>query len=278
MESKVLEDYDAVEPVIKKLIDSKLRFSILTALSEKPLRLAELRRVVEANAPNTSAKAKDLEELGLVERISGEYRLTPFGHLLGRVVVDSTHKIAKIMTFQSYWKEHDMSHIPKDLQARLAALEGIQIWDYGHEVAKSEEVFHKMLRSISGPKYYGLAPIFAKEWIPITVEKIMAGVDVKMILSKEVINSTTGALAEKEQVKLLDECPNLEVSLIEPEDMTSFVASSNFFSLRCPLKSTGHADMFKTVYGDDPDSIALGFDFFDHYVKQAEKISLTEFV
>ena len=57
---------------LRSLTSSRLRQNILNSLN-KPMRLCELKRAVGSNAPNTSSKAKDLQNLGLVKRDRGDY-------------------------------------------------------------------------------------------------------------------------------------------------------------------------------------------------------------
>ncbi len=72
---------DKAHGALRSLTASRLRLRILKVL-ESPMRLSELKRVVDSNAPNTSCKAKDLQGLGLVKRDNGDYRITRMGRIV----------------------------------------------------------------------------------------------------------------------------------------------------------------------------------------------------
>src|SRR5512137_125435 len=110
--SLFLQNYTLAEPTLRKLYDSKLRLAILEALGDGPMRLADLRRTVNSNAPNTSTKAKDLEDMGLVERIEGDYALTPYGRAVSAKIHESVEFYATYEKFKEFWWTHVTSGIP----------------------------------------------------------------------------------------------------------------------------------------------------------------------
>lgn len=85
--------------VLRSLASSRLRMSILAAL-DSPKRLSDLKREVGANAPNTASRARDLQEMGLIERKDGDYRITRMGKIAGE-------RLSLLLeTFDAYY-EHD---------------------------------------------------------------------------------------------------------------------------------------------------------------------------
>ena len=102
MTSGLLKDYDLAEGTIRGLYDSRLRLAILDALRDKPMRLADLGRAVDAKAPNTSSRAKELEEMGLIERAGGNLRLTGFGRAALDKMVDSIEFYANYEKFKKF--------------------------------------------------------------------------------------------------------------------------------------------------------------------------------
>jgi predicted transcriptional regulator len=110
----ILDDYQVAGDLARKLLDSKLRLGILAALEKGPMRLADLRREVNANAPNASSKAKDLERLGLVERIDGDFALTAYGRAVKERVEESLRFYATYEKFKEFWSTHHMESLPPE--------------------------------------------------------------------------------------------------------------------------------------------------------------------
>ena len=111
--TSLIQNYEECEEIVRKLYDSKLRLGILDALSNGPLRLADLRRSVNANAPNTSSKAKELEEMGLIERAGSEYSISGWGKILHDNISRSLRLMAAKEKLSEYWKLHYMDGIHK---------------------------------------------------------------------------------------------------------------------------------------------------------------------
>jgi predicted transcriptional regulator len=122
MASEFLENYRMVEPTIRKLYDSSLRLAILDALKDGPMRLADLRRAVDANAPNTSSKAKELEGMGLIKRENGEFTLTSWGKAVCERISESSKFYATYEKFKNFWETHHLEGIPPEFMNRVGDL------------------------------------------------------------------------------------------------------------------------------------------------------------
>jgi predicted transcriptional regulator len=278
MASEFLENYRMVEPTIRKLYDSSLRLAILDALKDGPMRLADLRRAVDANAPNTSSKAKELENMGIVERKGSDYKLTDWGTILHLTLKEQLDDLSKISSASKYWEEHDMGILPAELQKGIALLEGLQIRDYGFDVSKSEEDFCKMLRSITGPRFWGGSSIYSPIWVKITTELSKKGVDIQLILTEGVLNSIIESMESKDDVKVWDNTSNIQLYSIDFSPALAFTASSQFFATRNRVKKTGSQDLYKAIYGTTGEAISLGFDIFDFYKSKAKPVKLSDYL
>jgi len=107
------ENYLLAEPMLKNICNSRLRAGILFSLDE-PMALCDLRRALGTNAPNTSAKAKDLEKMGLVERDNGDYRLTKQGMMVKMKFKEFSDTLAMLDKFDGVWSRI-MDGIPVEL-------------------------------------------------------------------------------------------------------------------------------------------------------------------
>jgi predicted transcriptional regulator len=86
-------------------------------------RLADLRWELDSNAPNVSAKAKDLEALNFITRDNGYYQLTPIGQAVRYKLIDSMNLFATLIQFKDYWKGRKLEAIPEPM-----------LWDLGNFV------------------------------------------------------------------------------------------------------------------------------------------------
>jgi predicted transcriptional regulator len=171
-----------------------------------------------------------------------------------------------------------MSGIPEELQDSFVLLKGVKLTEYDANISRAGELFSNLLRSIKGPKFYAGSPILYDEWVWITLEKVKAGVDTKIILTEEVIRMANATLGKREYIEFADSAPNYEVLIPNSDLKAAFVSCSNFMALRAPLKDTGYYDTFKTFYGDDKESIRWGFDFFDYYKKNSKSVKMGEYL
>ncbi len=278
MTSELLKNYDACEDTLKKLYDSRLRIAILDALDKGPMRLADLRRVVDSNAPNTSAKAKELEDMGILERADGDFRLTDWGSVLAMCLRDNMDAMSRLSKVKEYWATHEMGTLPIELQKRLVLVKGLDMRDYGFDVNKSEDDFCKMLRSITGPRFYGLSGIFSRVWVGITAELAQKGVDIKLILTEGVLRSVAETLDTKEKIREWESAPNIELFAIDFSPDFAFTACSQFFATRNKDKATGSQDLYKAVYSTSQEAIDLGLEIFNFYRTKAKPVKLRDYL
>jgi predicted transcriptional regulator len=105
--------YDAM----RALVSSRLRLNILASLNE-PMRLCDLKRAVRSNAPNTSSKARGLQDLGLIKRDNGNYKITPAGRIIHKRLSLLHNTIDAIYSHQEFW-EHMLDNLPEELLSSI---------------------------------------------------------------------------------------------------------------------------------------------------------------
>ena len=115
----------APHAALKTLVSSRLRLEILESL-EHPMRLCDLRREIDANAPNTSTKAKDLETLGLITRKNGDYEMTPAGHLVRKRLDILNDTLETLHDHGEFW-ERVLVDLPHELIERLHEFKGARL-------------------------------------------------------------------------------------------------------------------------------------------------------
>ena len=130
--------------VLKPLVGSKLRVNILRSL-ESPMRLSDLRRVVNANAPNTSAKAKDLITMGLIERDNGTYQITDTGEIVNKRLNVFIDTLDTLYEYHEFW-EQMLNHMPQNIIDSLHLFKGAEF--IKNEKVDLERVTKKIIQFI----------------------------------------------------------------------------------------------------------------------------------
>ncbi len=272
-----LENYSLAEPTVRKLYDSKLRLAILDALSNSPMRLADLKNAVKSNAPNTSAKAKELEEMGLIERIEGDYALTPYGRAVRSRAQESFEFYATYEKFKEFWDTHITTGIPDHLWARLGELnDSVVVKDLASDVTHSHDVFVELLDSIN-KRFYGISPIYHSEYLRATLAILEKRLDAQLIVNKEIFKVLTSLKGDQgKQVKEL--CDRGKWFVFEGHLSVAFTVSECFMSLALESKNDPTQYMNMDFESTSPRAIQWGLDLFDYYKKQSTPVKLSDYL
>jgi|GEM_PF-1158347 len=273
--SRLLENYDVVEPMIRKLYDSKQRLAILEALSGGPKQLSDLWREVGANAPNTSTRAKDLEEMSLIRRDKGEYRLTRWGEAVLKGMDDSLEFYSAYWKFRELWDNHIKAGIPEHLWADIGALNNsVLIKNDSLDYVKVHEVFLKFFGTAK-TRFYAVAPIFNKDWLLAVENLARNGVDTRLILKTDVI--VKGYQAATDSFKEVIELDNLKLYEIK-EARVAFAVTDSALDISLPEKEGAVSYMDMCLESDDPRAVQWGRRLFDYYKSKAKPLDLESII
>ena len=275
--SEFLKNYDLVESTIRKLYDSRLRLAILDALKDGPMRLSDLRREVNANAPNTSAKSKDLEGMGLVERKEGVYSISEWGQLIRDNLSDSIQLIAVHEKFREYWDTHSIAGIPKELRKELDVyLKAELIKPKKENITYAEDHFVELLYTIE-KRFWGLTPVFRPEYIGPIMAAVKKGADVILILQSDLIKSVLD-LVPPEAKKALLTFKNLKIYSTDEDLKLGLVVSEKFCTIGFESKISESTFMDMNPESFDPKTIEWETKLFEYYKKQAKLIKLGDYL
>jgi predicted transcriptional regulator len=215
--------YDA----LRALTSSKLRWGILDSL-EKPRRLSDLRRIVGANAPNTSTKAKDLQRLGLIERDNGDFKLTHSGRIIHKrlsLLADTMDSLYKHVEF---WSKI-LDKLPPELLCEVHTFKNARI------IKNSRDDLHKVEREVL--HFVNKAEGRLLVILPVT--------------SKELISAIT-EISKKVETTLvtLHENPNLRYGLISSDKGTMlFTEMLDMALVKKALKRSGPQETLQGAWG-----------------------------
>ncbi len=273
--SSFLEDYDSAKDTLRRLYDSRLRLAILDALKGGPMRLSDLRRAVGANAPNTSSKAKNLEEIGLVER-SGDYKLTSYG-LITRELIHETLAFCSVFeNFKEYWDTHAVEAIPEEFLKRLGELKGLKLVKVSRSNANAPfEILFKNIMD-AREKFYGLCPIYYKNWTELPIPLSKKRIDTQLILSEPIFKESTKILT-KDIVEKFDKHSQLYETK-EKGSLPAFMSTEKFFVLALESKTAPSIYLDAMLISTHPSAIKWGLDLFEHYKKRARPVKLADYL
>lgn len=276
MSSSFLSNYELAEPTIRKLYDSKLRLAILDSLDNGPMRLADLRRAINANAPNTSAKAKELEDMGLLERVSGEYALTPYGKAVRARAEEAFKFYSTYEKFKKFWEENVVTEIPDYLWKRLGDLNDSHVVRMtAQDVTKVHDEFVEFLNSIK-EKFYGVSPIFHDEYLDAANMLIKKGVDTQLVLTEKVLK-TCAKEGGKETAELWDNADNMKIFSV-PDTTLAFTVSESYLSMAIRSKHIPDSYQHSDFQSANPLAVKWGIDLFESCKQRGKSVKLSDYL
>jgi predicted transcriptional regulator len=274
--SEFLENYRRVEPTIRKLYDSSLRLAILDALKDGPLRLADLRRAVNANAPNTSSKAKELEAMGLLEKVDEGFKLTTWGQAVIVKIRDSIDFYTTYENLKEFWETRDISVIPEHLWARIWELKGCKIVKAEEpEVMKTHEECIKIMQS---PKkeLFGMGAVFRPVYLQIAQSLVKENLHAEFLITDKVLEKVSEHLTP-EIAAAFDNYEN-HVFFVNNKINFALKVSESWFYLILRSKAAGVDMMGMNIQSHDPAAIKWGRDLYDYYKKDAKPVKLSDYL
>jgi predicted transcriptional regulator len=270
-----LKDCELAEPIIRKLYDSKLRLAILDALKDGPMRLADLKRAVDANAPNTSSKAKELEEMGIVERTRGDFQLTNYGRATLSKIEDSLDFYATYEKFKSFWNTHETVGIPDHLFKRLGELKNSEIVLYDPVNIKAvEEEFFKLMRQ-SKRFWRGLLTVVDPQWTVVHLEVLHKPLDFEFIITPAVVRSFE---ENREWLQAASKRKNVKFFIFDGDPRILLGVFDNFLDMALNAKTIDSHYWDADLFSLDPKAVQWGLDLFEYYKKQSKPINLADYL
>ena len=275
--SEFLENYKIAGPVLRKLYDSSLRIAILDALKDGPLRLADLRRKVDANAPNTSSKAKDLEGLGLVERVGGDYRLTQLGAALRATLEEHLSSVATLEAHKEYWLSRRLDFIPRQSWSEIRLIKKSEVVKSPQlDTTYTHDNFAKLLMTVKKGSFKGISPIYHEDYMNAIKNMVANGVNIELVVTPDVAKKIVKNLS-KEEARLLASYPKIKVYLYDGVD--SGISVSDSFIVLCLVSKTDVVSLMdQYLYSEGPNAVKWGTNLFEYYRSRAKPVNLQDFL
>jgi len=105
-------------------LSHSVRYGIMRALAEEPLKLTKLGELVEANNPEVSRHLDRLKKALLVDKDpNGSYFITSFGNIIMSILPF----LSFVTDHPRFFLEHDLSRLPPEFMCRLGELESCEM-------------------------------------------------------------------------------------------------------------------------------------------------------
>ncbi len=105
-------------------LSSKVRYDIMKAIVEVPLKLTKIGEQIGANNPEVSRHLDRLKKANLVGKdVDGYYSMTSFGEIIFGLLP----AISFVAAHPEYFLEHDLSRLPPGFMSRLGELESCEV-------------------------------------------------------------------------------------------------------------------------------------------------------
>jgi len=257
---------EKIERLLRAVYSSRLRTGIILALADGPMSLSELRRKVGANAPNTSTRARELQQLHLLERGNGTYWLSDLGKLVGRNVSASIRLYKTLIDQETFWLKHSISGIPAELQDGLSLLNGSELIEATEENASLVRQMILKHMGLIEKRCYCILPVFLPEIVDNLLVSLRKGINIKIITQPHVLQKVRDTFKNGNNY---DE-NKINLSLYEVvSDIPFFILSEDFFflGLKSGHNTTQYLDM--TLLNSKREGMVWANQLFQHYATES---------
>jgi len=257
---------------LSSLLNSPRKIEVLKILKQKATK-RDIESELNLTPSRSSQILGDLERLGLVERNGSVIEILP----KGRLALEIYGVLSKFNRFFEKCGDHinelELSDIPNWLIARLYELDTIKAVHNSGDVIEPHEDFLSIISHSDAIK--GYTPVFFSEYFDFLLEKAERGVDVSIVLSKDVLRRMISDFPEELERILSFDNFNLYVS--RSKYRFAFAVTETHFLISFYLKN-GVFDYMR-YFVCEGDAVRWGNDLFEFVKASSElvdKIKLSE--
>jgi predicted transcriptional regulator len=173
---------------------------------------------------------------------------------------------------EEFWIRHIITGIPQPLRKRIN-----ELGDYIIIESEPTEIFqpHKqfMKKLLDSKWIKGVSPIFHPEYPNAFVQLANKGVEISLILTKNVFDKVEAEY--KEELKKFLGYKNATMMVCEEEILVAFTVTDLFLSLGLFFKE-GEYDTHHDLQSTEGSAIKWGEDLFNYYKVRSKEITLKE--
>ncbi len=245
---------------------SPLKLKILELLTDNPRTLSELSRNLNKTKSTLSFQITPLIDLGLIRKVrmggNTYYETTELGIIFRDRIVELLKLNDVLMNAGDFFRNHDLSPIPKNLLNEIHMLRGCKVL-----VKKNPYELHcEWLDILKGSEWvYGLSSVYHPNF-PELFKNLAKDREVKIILTEDVFCKVKSEYKDQLQEFLtygrLFVCKNARLTFIVAEKGFTL----NLYDLN------GAYDPLKVLVCITGESVEWGLKLFDHYLAQSKEV------
>lgn len=255
---------------VKFLVASHVRMKILLSLYDGPKKLGYLRDVTGIASSTLIHGLRQLEEKKWLYRKGDNSHLTSKGKV---VLLNLIKLMEKLETFDNqlnFWKNHNLSGIPLELQKDIDALRGSYLVEV--TLDNLEEPFTRYMQMLSEAKNMNaVLPVFFSRHTDSIHRVLKKGGTAKLILAEDIFKQFIEQF-NLEELKKYIKSGDMEIMVISDLDVAC-VVSDIFVSLGLFFED-GIYDASRLLMGHDMESLKWGNKLFQYYESNGKKVDL----
>ena len=249
---------------------SQLKVKLLSSLLEGEKNLGSLVKELEASGSTIIHAYADLENMKLMERDGGYYKLTSLGFIEAHFIKETYSALQVLENYEDFWLSHDVSDIPSHLLMRLGELEeSVLVQNDSVELDKVHTTFQQIL--LTSRKVKGVSPIFHSDFIRVFQKLLEDGANIELILTRGVLEKTLSLVNIKPFVTFIAE-NRLNIFLAD-ELRVALTVTENSFSMGL-FSNNADYDYTKDIVSNSLKTIKWGNDLFRYFLNSTARLSL----
>jgi len=247
---------------------SDLRRNILMSLYDDKKSVGHLRDELEISSTTAIHALKELEKYNLTFQDKDKnYLLTNIGRIIAVKLLDFNDAAEVLEKHKGFWLEHDMSGIPKHLIEKIGWLKDSKlIKDTDTEILKAHLNYINLLKNAK--EIRGVSSIYIPEFASLYKELATEMVDVRLILSKDVIAKIDETILN--QITIGNNS-NFNLFVMNMNLKAAISVTDYFVSLGL-FRMDGTYDYSNDLISYSKEAITWGNEFFDHYARLSERV------
>jgi predicted transcriptional regulator len=267
-----LEVYNANYKLIQTIYSSRLKIQILLSVARKPKTLSELREITGSTSQAIIPKIRRLEDLSLIEPIDHGYAITPIGRILVTKIEDFVMTIGEIMKHREFWATHDVEGIPQPFLYQIGDLISSDV-----KFDTTEDMFHVYSHFITilqqAAYIHGISSVMNPQIADVLAEKVIAGVQVELIVSR---NVGEGLMQEPFLTKMQQLKPfqNFQIWMVDEPLHLGITVTDKYLSLGLNSRANAVYDSSADMYSNDAKARDWAERLFQYYKNRATLMKL----
>jgi len=245
------------ESVVGYVLGSSVRTDVLLAVVAERRSMSELIGAVEASESAVYNAVGDLERKGLLRSLEAGWASTGSGQLVADLL-EQQGNLCRLLA-DDYWREHDVSALPRRFRLRLTELAGAEV------VRASDTDPHAVVREVrdrvdrAGTNVDIVTPIYQAEYEAVMPDSP----DARLLVDRSV------ALDALERVDSPEEADQWTETAVRVLDADVGIAVTDEEILLSLPTVDGRWDSRTEVLATDDRAMEWGRDLFEHYWDRA---------